>query len=190
MDPADILSEGRKADVAVMGGILILLVSGGLILGSGGADKTAEKPEVTEGPIHWHAGLGIQIHDQRLLIPAGIGITKGNNIDNDISGLNASPIHTHDRSGRLHIEHRVPKKEAMTLGYFINDVWGRRFSSRCILRWCNDGENRVQTFVRHEGGRWQRIHEMEDYVIRDGDQIRIFYGEVLGREASRPRQLF
>lgn len=36
--------------------------------------------------IHWHAKLTILIDGKQIPIPASVGITTGNNIDNHISG--------------------------------------------------------------------------------------------------------
>ncbi|MEM5810829.1 MAG: hypothetical protein QXP82_02605 [Candidatus Aenigmatarchaeota archaeon] len=122
--------------------------------------------------IHWHAKLTILIDGKQIPIPAGVGITTGNNIDNHISGMHMSPIHTHDSTGELHIENLNPsaKPETLTIGYFINDVWGKRFDSECIFDYCNGS---LRMFVNGKEN-----EEFEKYTIKDGDEIIIKFASL------------
>lgn len=161
---------------AVIGGGL---ANGGLPLSDESGDESS-----SGGPIHHHAHVQIFINEEPRVIPAGVGITKGNNIDNEVSGINASPIHTHDNSGVLHIEHQEPVREKRALGYFFNEVLGKRFSSQCIMEWCNQGDKVVKMYVNG-----QRVYQFDDYVLQDRDRIAVVYEESLGERTSKPSHL-
>ncbi len=122
--------------------------------------------------IHWHSNLTILINDEQITIPADIGITVGNSIDHQISGMMMSPIHTHDTTGKLHLESRNPSKkpETLTVGYFINNVWGKKFDSECIFDYCTDGNHVLKMFVNGKENK-----EFDKYFMRDGDIIIIEY---------------
>ncbi len=121
--------------------------------------------------IHWHALLQIEISGEMQTIPANIGIANGNIIDTNLTGENASPIHTHDTSGVLHIENICPeqKPETTKLGYFFT-VWGEQFNKTCILNNCNNGGKTVQLNVNGISN-----SEFEQYKIKDGDEIEIIF---------------
>ena len=121
--------------------------------------------------IHWHALLQIEINGEVQTIPANVGIDNGNIIDTNLTGENASPIHTHDTSGTLHLENICPqqKPETAELGYFFT-VWGEGFNKTCILNNCNNGGKIVQLKVNGISN-----SEFEKYKIKDGDEIEILF---------------
>jgi hypothetical protein len=67
--------------------------------------------------LHIHAHLDLFVNAKRVPVAAGVGINQG-------SGF-LSPLHTHDRTGVIHIE--SPTKEQYTLGQ-VFAVWGVRFT--------------------------------------------------------------
>lgn len=124
--------------------------------------------------IHWHALLRIEVNSETQFIPANIGIgSEDQVIDTVLSGTAASPMHTHDASGVIHIENKCPERnpETMKLGYFFK-VWQKNFNSTCVLDKCNDGEKIVQMAVN--GG---ESLEFEHYRLQDGDAVLITYGK-------------
>lgn len=126
---------------------------------------------VPKKPIHWHPHLKIIIKGEEQFIPPNIGISIGNNIDNQISGMRMSPTHTHESDGTIHLENNRPweKPETLTLGYFFK-VWGKNFNSSCISDYCN-GENGSLT-INVNG---QLNYEFEKYIMHDKDEIIIEY---------------
>ena len=86
--------------------------------------------------LHTHQHLDLVVNRRGVPIPAGIGIDK--------AGRFISPLHTHDYSGIIHVE--SPTVRPYTLGQFF-DVWGLRFSSRCLGGYCAKGSKKVWVFV-------------------------------------------
>lgn len=86
--------------------------------------------------LHIHQHLDVVIGGYGYAVPAAIGI--------DAHGRFISPLHTHDYSGIIHVE--SPVIRTFTLGQFF-DVWGLRFSSKCIGGYCATGKKRVWVFV-------------------------------------------
>ncbi len=69
---------------------------------------------------HWHADLTISSGAASVSIPAGIGI----------STFCLEPLHTHDGTGRVHIETNTPRH--YSIGDFFR-VWGKSFGSPTAL---------------------------------------------------------
>ncbi|HXN06662.1 MAG TPA: hypothetical protein VN944_06325 [Nitrospiria bacterium] len=95
-------------------------------------------PALTEegSALHIHQHLDIYIHGKSVPVPAAIGF---NALERFIS-----PIHTHDANGVIHIE--SPTVQKFTIGQFL-DVWGVRFSSKCIGSYCEDQQNFLRAFI-------------------------------------------
>ena len=109
--------------------------------------------------MHIHQDLSIRINGDTMIIPANIGL------ENSIM----RPIHTHDGSGRIHVEGTCPRD--FTLGEFF-DVWGETFTSSCIFENCVDENHRLTMYVNGvETLQWR------DLVLKDGDAIEIVYEE-------------
>lgn len=127
--------------------------------------------DVPKKPIHWHPKLKIIIKGQEQFIPPNIGISIGNNMDNQISGMRMSPTHTHESDGTIHLENNKPwlKPETLTLDYFFK-VWGKNFNRSCIFEYCN---GRSSTLTMTVNG--QLNYEFEKYVMHDKDEIIIEY---------------
>jgi hypothetical protein len=88
--------------------------------------------------LHTHEHLDLYLNGTHVAVPAGIGIGI------DPSRRFFSPLHTHDRTGILHVE--SPTRTAYTLGQFFA-VWGVRLSARCIGSYCAGGGRTLQAFV-------------------------------------------
>src|SRR3989338_4269795 len=126
---------------------------------------------VPQQPIHWHHKLKIIIKGEEQFIPPNIGISIGNNIDNQISGMRMSPTHTHESDGTIHLENNRPwqKPETLTLGYFFK-VWDKKFSNSCVFEYCN---NENGTLTMAVNGKMN--FEFDKYMMRDKDEIVIEY---------------
>ena len=128
-------------------------------------------PDVPNQPIHWHPNLKIIIKGEEQVIPTGIGINIGNNMDNQISGMRMSPTHTHESDGTIHLENNRPwqKPETLALGYFFK-VWGRNFNSSCIFEYCSSESGKLTMSVNG-----QLNSEFDKYMMHDNDEIVIEY---------------
>jgi hypothetical protein len=86
--------------------------------------------------IHFHAHLDLYVNGQAVEVPQNIGI-------NEAEGFLTS-VHTHDRTGIIHIE--SPTEGTFTLGEFF-DVWGVRFTASCVGGSCNSGDKALKVFM-------------------------------------------
>jgi hypothetical protein len=108
---------------------------------------------------HIHTVLEIYILGKKQIIPKNAGIPRGC----------MHVIHTHDKTGELHIEspyyHQFHLKDFFT-------IWGKTFNRNCIFEYCVDGNHTLSFYVNGvENG------EYENLPLRDGDAIRIVYSE-------------
>ncbi len=139
------------------------------------SNESAIQPEVgysiPQEAIHWHPKLKIIIKGEEQEIPVNIGISIGQNIDNEISGMRMSPIHTHEDDGTIHMENDKPyaKPETLTLGYLFK-VWGKKFNSTCIFEYCNGPTGNIKMLVNGKEN-----DRFDLYYMKDGDQIEIRY---------------
>ena len=106
---------------------------------------------------HIHPHLEIIINSQPQEIPANIGI----------NAACMHPIHTHDNSGTLHIE--SPEKRDFTLADFFA-VWGKTFTKDQILDYKADASHTIRETVNGT-----EVKDYENTILRDGDQIIIYY---------------
>jgi len=143
--------------------IFAALAIGLLFVGQQASDSSGQ----VRGPIHWHAHLSLIFEDRLLAIPADIGITTGLNIENEVSGVEASPVHTHDETGFLHFEvdDYALRADHVTLGYFFQ-IWQRPFSDSCFLGFCTDSTHQLRFFVNGK----ERL-DWRTYPVQDGDDL-------------------
>ncbi len=106
---------------------------------------------------HIHAQLDIEILGQDRSIPAQIGI-----------GPNTMRVvHTHDNSGKIHVEPPVPVE--VTLGNFFS-VWGKTFNSSCVFDYCENATHKLSMYVNGDVNQ-----QYGDKVLREGEQISLIY---------------
>jgi len=122
--------------------------------------------------LHTHQHLDVVVNGSGYAVPAGIGIDPRNRF--------ISPLHTHDFSGILHLESPTVRK--YRLGQFF-DVWGLRFSSRCLGGYCTKGKKRVWVFV--DGSRV--LGNPRALALRQHDEIVIAYGTFASVPKPIPR---
>lgn len=113
----------------------------------------------TSPGMHIHPNLRLVINGELQDIPANIGVTPGC----------MRPLHTHDNTGRLHIE--FSRQRNFTLGDFFK-VWDKPFSSLQLFDYVvNETHSITMTVNGAANG------EYEKYVLKDHDQIEIRYEE-------------
>ena len=110
---------------------------------------------------HYHANVEIIIDGDNYLIPNNLGIQDENCPD----GMRG--IHTHDDTGKLHIE--TPSEMDATLGSFFN-IWGESFDEDEIL---GNHENSDYEIVMYVNGVLNS--EYEQYSLQNNDNIEIRY---------------
>lgn len=138
---------------------------------------------------HVHSYLTVYINGVRQTIPAEVGFGGGL----------VAPVHTHDTTGKLHIEpdestYQLPNAPRFpTVGDFFNDVWRLHrgnaaahpnavFSSTNILGNQNNATHQVRFYVNGSLN-----NEFENYILRDGDDLVISYESIIpGGNANNP----
>ena len=146
---------------------VVILIFAGFFFLSRNLNDNQDTGGIPKSPVHWHPKLKIIIKGEEQFIPPNIGISVGNNIDNQISGMRMSPTHTHESDGTIHLENNRPwqKPETLTLGYFFK-VWGKNFNSSCIFDYCNGENGKLSMTVNG-----QPNYEFDKYVMKDKDEI-------------------
>ena len=107
--------------------------------------------------LHIHPFLEIEILGQQYTIPANTGISaKGMRV-----------IHTHDSTGKLHVESPYPHQ------FYLKDffsVWKKSINSSCIFDYCEDDAHVLEFYVNGV-----KSEERENLSLKDGDAIKIVY---------------
>jgi len=111
--------------------------------------------------MHAHQHLDLFIKGKTVSVPAFIGI--------NVTAQFITPIHTHNTSGEIHIE--SPTVQTFTIGQFF-DIWGVRFTLKCIGSYCEDGQNSIKVFVNGEPA----AGDPRSIELRDHQEIVIAYG--------------
>ncbi len=115
------------------------------------------------GISHTHSTLSIFIDGDEISIPQNIGI------QDSVCPDGMRGIHTHDDTGRLHIE--TPSQIDAPVGAFFN-IWGETFNSEQIFNNVANSSKEVVMLVNDVIN-----DEFENYIMLDGDKIEIFYQE-------------
>lgn len=139
---------------------LIVAPIGGLVWYAATRPPTPEGDIASRTGLHWHAQLVIIIKGQNQEVSANIGIGAG--------GMGS--IHTHDKSGELHLEKQgLVTKSDISLAHFFK-TWGKQFNSNCILDSCNGAGGTIKMIVNGKENT-----EFENYSMKDKDKIEIIY---------------
>jgi len=129
-------------------------------------DQLAERlavlnlPGLSETILHHHIRVWIYVDGKPVVVPANIGI--GQTV--------ASPIHTHDTTGTVHVESDDPSFQAV-FGQFM-DVWGVYFTPTCLGDACNEGDRQLRVFVDGQ----QYVGDPTEMPLGDQDAIVITFG--------------
>ena len=109
--------------------------------------------------LHIHPIVEIEIKGEEYVIPAEIGISP--------EGMRA--IHTHDKTGKLHVESPFPHQ------FYLKDfftIWGESFTKDCIFEFCVDETYSLITYVNGE------TNDLYGLIpLHDGDKIKIVFSE-------------
>ncbi len=109
---------------------------------------------------HDHAVLKIFINGEQELIPANIGIMT--EICNQ-QGEEMHAVHTHDSSGRLHIESNEPID--IPIGVFF-DIWGQHFDETGIFEYrVNSTHELVMTVGNNT------VDSYDDYLLVNTSEV-------------------
>ncbi|MEP6758875.1 MAG: hypothetical protein ABJB55_06750 [Actinomycetota bacterium] len=87
------------------------------------------------GALHHHTRLWVYVDGHPVEVPANIGLSQ----------QAASPLHTHDTAGVVHVESADPNFEPV-LGQFM-DVWGLYFTQTCLGDGCSSGDRQLRIFL-------------------------------------------
>jgi hypothetical protein len=123
--------------------------------------KALNLPPVGNESYHIHALLHVYVNGKPITVPANIGLYRAKGI--------FSSIHTHDTSGRIHVE--AARRYPFTLGDFFI-VWGVRFSSTQLGAYTNSAHKRVWVYVNGKPIRYPT-----SYVMKAHDNIVVAYGK-------------
>tara|TARA_B100001113_G_scaffold176059_1_gene144239 strand:- start:85 stop:669 length:585 start_codon:yes stop_codon:yes gene_type:complete len=116
---------------------------------------------------HDHAVLNIFINGEQELVPANIGILT--DICNE-QGEEMHAVHTHDSSGRLHIESN--EQIDIPIGVFF-DIWGHHFDETGIFEY---RVNSTHELIMTVGG--TVVDSYDDYLlVNTSEVIEIRYQE-------------
>jgi hypothetical protein len=115
--------------------------------------KPNDKPQA----MHIHSMLKLSVDGKPMTVPANIGIDPKLFVDRSLEKFGThhgpAPVHTHDDSGKLHIESSEPRD--FTLGEFLR-IWG--------------GLPKGQVSVTADG---KKVTDYENLVLKDGLQLAI-----------------
>lgn len=149
-----------KQAVYIIGIVLVLLI-GSSWVSKTLASRNGGSEIVSKTGIHWHSQLSIYIKGEQKHIPANVGIPPG------AIGHPAN-LHTHDADNVIHMEFPgIVRSSKLEIGDFFK-IWGKQFSSTCILEYCNGPEGTVVMKVNGA-----TTTEFEKYRMKDGESIEI-----------------
>ena len=121
--------------------------------------------------LHFHPHLVVLVAGRQVEVPANIGISA---VEQKMAAL-----HTHDASGTVHVE--SPQVRDYTLGQLF-DVWGVRFTQRCLGGYCAGNGDQLRVFA--DGA---AVTSPRALKLRDGQQILVAYGTAAQiKQALRP----
>jgi len=136
---------------------------------------------------HDHVHLDVIVNGRRLTVPAGVGLVEpvdtgpcppqpGNIPQGDCTTRNfyvakvaVAPVHTHSRSGLIHVE--ADRRGRYTLGQFF-DVWDVRLDGRCVGGYCAGHGKQLRVYV--DGRRFRG--DPRDVVLGNRQEIAVVFG--------------
>lgn len=119
---------------------------------------------ISSNGIHWHPELTIVVKGEKQVIPANLGIGAQYAYHSTFDrSMGMTAIHTHDdaNQGIIHFEFGGKvRKSDLALGKFL-EIWGKDMGSfGTLTKMVVNGEESA---------------EFENYIMRDGDKIELFY---------------
>lgn len=107
--------------------------------------------------MHIHPTVEIEILGEPYIIPADTGVTA--------DGMRV--IHTHDTTGKLHVESPEP------IDFYLKDfftIWEKKFTDECIFDYCVDNQHFLKVYVNGK----EDIRK-GNIILKDADKIKIVY---------------
>jgi hypothetical protein len=125
-----------------------------------GAIQDAGLPELTEegSIVHYHAHLDVIVNGEAVTVASQIGIAK----------TTISPMHTHDKSGVVHIE--ADEDAEFTTRQFFTE-WAVALDKDCVGDFCADDDHQLLGFVNGE-----QVDDPSAIVFTRHDEVVIWYG--------------
>ncbi|MEL0267465.1 MAG: hypothetical protein VW945_08200 [Candidatus Poseidoniales archaeon] len=116
---------------------------------------------------HYHATVRISVLNENIAVPDDVGL-------ND-QGCSMRPLHTHDSSGRIHLEFKEEGVEAPLEAFF--DIWGKHMDSTGFDDHRIDASHEFLMFVTEDNGEGERtqVSTFEDHIVKDGQLIELVY---------------
>lgn len=111
--------------------------------------------------LHLHQHLDIFVNGKLMPVPSGIGVNQSVGFISD--------IHTHDKTGVIHVE--SPRIQTFTLGQFF-DIWGVQFTQKSIGGYVFTEDNLLKVFVNGK----QYIGDPRQLPLETHQEIVITYG--------------
>lgn len=126
-----------------------------------GAIAEAGLPALTEegSVVHLHTHLDVIVNGKSVTVPANIGIAS----------TTISPLHTHDKSGVVHIEANAT--DELTTAQFFTE-WEVKLTKDCVGDFCaDDDHHQLLGFVNGE-----QVDDPSQIVFAEHDEVVIWYG--------------
>ena len=117
---------------------------------------------------HYHATVRISVLNETIAIPDDVGL-------ND-NGCSMRPLHTHDSTGKIHLEFKESGVEAPLEAFF--DIWGKHMDASGFDDYRVDDSHEFLMFVTEEGGDRAQVNSFEDFIVKDGQLIELVYREI------------
>jgi hypothetical protein len=118
-------------------------------------------PTQSDSAYHVHAVVRLYVNGRQVEVPAQIGI--------DPEGRFLAPLHTHDRSGVIHME--ASQAYPFTLGQFFT-IWGVKFTNAQLGAYVADAANVLSVYANGT-----HVSDPVGYVMKPHDHILVAYGK-------------
>ena len=117
---------------------------------------------------HSHATVRISVLNEIIEVPDDVGL-------ND-RGCSMRPLHTHDSTGKIHLEFAESGVEAPLEAFF--DIWGKHMDSTGFDDHRIDASHEFLMFVTEEGGERTQVSTFEEHIVKDGQLIELVYRSI------------
>lgn len=120
---------------------------------------------------HDHVTVQIFIDNNSYTVESNIGI----NTDVCNGNEDMHTIHTHDDTGKLHVELNEPGD--ISLGVFF-DIWGHHFNETGIFDYRINATHEMAMYVHASGEsatEENRVMSFDDYLLQNGEVIEVHY---------------
>lgn len=161
----------------------------GLLLGESDGEppfSTADKRHALANEcIGGHNSLAEHYHPVVVLSVLGEDVEIPNDVGLNDQGCNMRPLHTHDNSGKIHVEFEQPGIEAPLEAFF--DIWGMHMDETGFEDHRVDENHEfimfLNTYTVENGnivvdpGTREQVYEFENLVLEDKQYIELVFRE-------------